>query len=336
MPKTKNEIIMPTPAEDATITAAVLADPDAVPFTDAEWAKVKPLVGHGLPLGSGTSFAFNAAPFAHMDQHEATWNTAAVHLGLDSQIEQRREWIARGWPDKLSYGMVARLQHPSEPAREKAMRFGLMRDCIQNKIPHHRPPTLVIVQGKLWTRDPIQTMYLNPVPEEGKQHAFKIVWNVVRDWLAQRRIEPSEHLTAWFAANDAQSSFRMGNASTDATPPAPGANSASNAPACDFSMLATRAQLIDAFGSFTGMDASWFNNLKDTPALLTARKVAGQGGRAHITEPWFCPFEVMQWLADSKRRKGRKLSAEKAWTLLEKNFPKVFNARSVADPRAGD
>ena len=41
------------------------------------------------------------------------------------------------------------------------------------------------------------------------------------------------------------------------------ADSASDAPACDFSMLATRDQLIEAFGRFTNMDASWFNNLKD-------------------------------------------------------------------------
>lgn len=117
---------------------------------------------------------------------------------------------------------------------------------------------------------------------------------------------------------------------------APLADSASNAPACDFSMLATRGQLIEAFGRFTGMDASWFKSIKDTPALQTARKVVGQGGRGHIAEPWFCPFEVMQWLADSKRRKGRKLSVEKAWELLERNFPKVHSARSVADPRTGD
>ena len=113
-------------------------------------------------------------------------------------------------------------------------------------------------------------------------------------------------------------------------------DSSNNATACDFSMLATREQLIEAFGRFTGLDASWFTNLKDTPALLAARKVTGQGGRGHIAEPLFCPFTVMQWLADSKRRKGRKLSAEKAWELLEKYFPKVYDTRSVADPRAGD
>ena len=54
MPKLKTGTILPTPAEDAAITAAALADPDAVPFTDAEWEQVKPLVRRGRPLGSGT------------------------------------------------------------------------------------------------------------------------------------------------------------------------------------------------------------------------------------------------------------------------------------------
>ena len=54
MPKLKTGIRLPTPAEDAAITAAAMADPDAVPFTDAEWEQVKPLVRRGRPLGSGT------------------------------------------------------------------------------------------------------------------------------------------------------------------------------------------------------------------------------------------------------------------------------------------
>ena len=54
MPKLKPGIILPSPAEDAAITAAALADPDAQPFTDAEWEQVRPLVRRGRPLGSGT------------------------------------------------------------------------------------------------------------------------------------------------------------------------------------------------------------------------------------------------------------------------------------------
>lgn len=101
----------------------------------------------------------------------------------------------------------------------------------------------------------------------------------------------------------------------------------------DLSMLATRNQLIDAFGSFTGMDKSWFKNLTDSPALLAARKVPGQGGRGYIAEPFFCPLEVMQWLTSPKRRKGRQLGPDKAWELLEKHFPKVHCKHSIADPR---
>lgn len=54
MPKLKTGTILPTLAEDASITAAALADSDASPFTDAEWAQVKPLARRGRPLGSGS------------------------------------------------------------------------------------------------------------------------------------------------------------------------------------------------------------------------------------------------------------------------------------------
>lgn len=114
----------------------------------------------------------------------------------------------------------------------------------------------------------------------------------------------------------------------------PAESSASTRP--DYSVLATRAQLIQAFGAFTGMDLTWFDNLKDTPALLNARKVSGRGGRGHLAEPWFCPFEVMQWLVSARRKKGRPLGLEKAWELLERHFPKAYSAHSAADPRAGD
>lgn len=113
--------------------------------------------------------------------------------------------------------------------------------------------------------------------------------------------------------------------------------SSGNSP--DFSKLATREQLIAAFGNFTGMNMDWFNNLKDTPALLKAREIPGQGGRGHIAEPLFCPYAVMLWLIDPKRRKGRErqpLGAEKAWQLLEDHFPMVYAAYSVGDPRQPD
>lgn len=122
----------------------------------------------------------------------------------------------------------------------------------------------------------------------------------------------------------------LGDELAAGTPPEP----AAPAPAAtDFAMLATREQLIAAFGPFTGMDADWFRNLKDTPALLAARRITGQGGRGHLAEPYFCPFAVMQWLVDGKRKKGRALSERKGWELLERHFPKVYASRSIGDPR---
>ena len=54
MPKLKAGTILPTPAEDVAVTAAALADSDAVPLTDAEWLQAKPLVRGGRPPGSGS------------------------------------------------------------------------------------------------------------------------------------------------------------------------------------------------------------------------------------------------------------------------------------------
>jgi hypothetical protein len=101
----------------------------------------------------------------------------------------------------------------------------------------------------------------------------------------------------------------------------------------DFSMVASRQQLIAAFGVFTGMDHSWFKNLNDSPKLKAARKFAGQGGRKHIAEPMFCPYEVMRWLVDPSRKKGKKLTDDKGWQLLESNFQKVYNQYSIGDTR---
>jgi uncharacterized protein (DUF4415 family) len=53
MPKLKLGTIIPGPDEDAAITAAANADSDARPYTDEEWARVRPQRGRGRPSGSG-------------------------------------------------------------------------------------------------------------------------------------------------------------------------------------------------------------------------------------------------------------------------------------------
>jgi uncharacterized protein (DUF4415 family) len=49
MPKLKPGTVVPTPDEDAAITKAAMQDPDARPYTDEEWAQVKPKRGRGRP-----------------------------------------------------------------------------------------------------------------------------------------------------------------------------------------------------------------------------------------------------------------------------------------------
>ena len=82
MPKLKTGIILPTPAEDAAITAAAMADPDAVPFTDAEWEQAKPLARRGRPLGSGTK--------------------TQVTLRLDVEVVEKFRASGDGWQTRIN------------------------------------------------------------------------------------------------------------------------------------------------------------------------------------------------------------------------------------------
>lgn len=54
MPKLKTGTIMPTPEEDAAITAAAMSDPDAMPYSDSEWTAVKLTLRRGRPLAAVT------------------------------------------------------------------------------------------------------------------------------------------------------------------------------------------------------------------------------------------------------------------------------------------
>ena len=82
MPKLKAGTILPTPAEDAAIIAAAQADPDAAPFTDAEWVQVKPLVRRGRPLGSGSK--------------------TQVTLRLDVEVVEKFRASGDGWQTRIN------------------------------------------------------------------------------------------------------------------------------------------------------------------------------------------------------------------------------------------
>lgn len=96
-------------------------------------------------------------------------------------------------------------------------------------------------------------------------------------------------------------------------------------------MMASSDQLCAAFGSFTGMDSTWFNNLNDVPKLKAARHMPGQGGRAP-RKPLFYVYPVFEWLLDTKRRKGRSVSPRTGWRLLKSHFPTVYAKHEFLDP----
>ncbi|MDR7375412.1 hypothetical protein J2X19_000070 [Rhodoferax ferrireducens] len=117
------------------------------------------------------------------------------------------------------------------------------------------------------------------------------------------------------------------------TIPASAQSSAAPAPAVglDYSLLATPAELLDAFGKW-GMQAAWFSDLNSRKWLHDSRRRTGQGQRGHTIEPLFCPFEVMNGLI-RKVRKEKRLQPDTAWRTLEHKFPKVYATFENHDPR---
>ena len=73
-------MILPTPEEDAQITAAALTDPDNLPLTDAELSQFKRM--RGRPLGSGTK--------------------EQVTLRLDTEILEQFRATGNGWQTRIN------------------------------------------------------------------------------------------------------------------------------------------------------------------------------------------------------------------------------------------
>lgn len=90
----------------------------------------------------------------------------------------------------------------------------------------------------------------------------------------------------------------------------------------DHDELATPDNLIKAFGTYTGMDQSWFK--KPEGRFHMAKKVNGKSGRRPYP-PLFCPYEVMEWLISPKRKKGEKISVQTGWRQLKKHFSNVYD-----------
>lgn len=88
--KSGRKVLLNTPEEDAAITAAAVSDPDAVPFTDAEWEAAKPLARMGrprstTPLKQPTTIRFDADVLAALKATGKGWQTRVN--------DAMREWV---------------------------------------------------------------------------------------------------------------------------------------------------------------------------------------------------------------------------------------------------
>jgi len=80
---------MPTPEENAQITAAAMTGPDNLPLTDAELSQFKR--GRGRPLGSGTK--------------------EQVTLRLDAQILELFRATGNGWQTRINDALMDWAKH---------------------------------------------------------------------------------------------------------------------------------------------------------------------------------------------------------------------------------
>ncbi len=99
-----------------------------------------------------------------------------------------------------------------------------------------------------------------------------------------------------------------------------------------YEILASRTELIEAF-HYYGVEMKIFKCLKDRPGLYAAYRIKGKGQKGKVTEPMFCPFEVMNWLVNKGIKGQRRLEGFMGWHILETKFPNVYAEKSIGDPR---
>ena len=96
MPKLKPTHISVTDTEDAAITAAAMTDPDALPFTDEQWASVKPRLRMGRPKA------------------ELTKERITIRLSRDVVTQFRA--TGQGWQTRMDSALRQYIaEHPIRP-----------------------------------------------------------------------------------------------------------------------------------------------------------------------------------------------------------------------------
>ena len=82
MPKLKPGTILPTPEEDAAITAGALNDPDNPPLTDEFFAHMRPLAVRGRPV--------------------AERRKTSISLRIDPDVLEFYKAMGKGWQSRMN------------------------------------------------------------------------------------------------------------------------------------------------------------------------------------------------------------------------------------------
>ena len=87
-------LVLPTPEEDAIITAAAMSDPDAMPYTDEEWERAKPFMRVG------------GRPIAAVTKERIT-------IRLSREVVERFRATGAGWQTRIDAALKDWLrEHP--------------------------------------------------------------------------------------------------------------------------------------------------------------------------------------------------------------------------------
>lgn len=86
MPKLKPGTVFPTKEENEAITKAALGDPDALPYTDEEWATVKPKRARGRPKADAPKMA--------------------ISLRIDGRVVVAFKATGEGWQTRMNDALV--------------------------------------------------------------------------------------------------------------------------------------------------------------------------------------------------------------------------------------
>lgn len=190
-----------------------------------------------------------------------------------------------------------------------------------------------LTAGEIQARDPVTLLALETLPDGWEwlvsmADADKFIAARGMEW---RFAEIALHL--FKQCEQAIDKRRFAFWTDDTKQAAPAKDTATPAPdELDYSLLATPAELVDAFGKWGALKIEWFDDLNSRKWLADARRQKGQGTQGQVRKPLFCPYAVMTGLVEKVRKENR-IRPDTAWRTLEHKFPRVHAAFADYDTR---